>query len=171
MALLIDDYHNRSLTELEIVPNRLVVFGNCDPDSGLPPFLFVVPKEKLASFSGRAGYLHLSFKNLNDQDSQEFELRPYGYAIGLYGFEDGKPSYEKYFDHSDIPGGRYVIEFGFVPDRGIHTRISQSKAINPEAYYRLLNQRKFICERTSIERIVESLGLGFLLPNPIRFID
>jgi hypothetical protein len=171
MALLIDDYHNKSLTELEIVPNRLVVFGNCDPYSGLPPFLFVVPKEKLAPFSRRAGYLHLSFKNLNDLNSEEFELRPYGYAIGLSGFDDGKPIYEKYFDHSDLHGGRYVIEFGFVPDRGIHTRISQSKAINPEAYYRLLNQRKFICERTSIERIVESLGLGFLLPNPIRFID
>lgn len=92
-------------------------------------------------------------------------IRPRGYALGLWPMREGKPVFE--FVKNRPPNNPYSVERAFSGKETIQLALSFEKGY--ELYAQMIDNGKLILERGSLRRLVEAVGLGAMLSNPIRF--
>lgn len=164
MPKVIDAAVNRDFGELEHSPGELIAFDNRDAD--LPhPFLLMIHERGACWHDSDKGAINLIYVPVNGI-RQNWRVYPNGYALGLWTPQNGQPKFDKVREIA--PERAYVVERAYAGKDAILRALDESKQ-GLRFYAGCIRDRRMIVERGAFDRLLGRIGVGMLLPNPVRF--
>jgi len=160
---------NASFSELDWTSGELVAFDNTDFEWP-SPLLLTLPKKIVRGYENSPQGMKLLYCPQNGE-REELTLYSEGNMLGLWSPNYKKGSKVPHFEiiKGGFPhGNAYFVENALAGREAIQKYLQESRD-GLDFYAEYLESGKLVTERSQLEKLAQKIGLGFVLPNQLRF--
>jgi hypothetical protein len=167
MPKRIDIYNNMSLSELDWIPGELVAFDNTDLECPLP-LLLTLPKKITKGYEIPPKRILLIYPPQNGE-TEMWTLCSEENTLELWSPNHRRGSKVPDFDVSSSREiFSYPVETALAGKEAIQKYLQNNKQ-GLSFYAKCLESGRLVTERSLLEKLAQKVGLGFILPNQLRF--
>ena len=172
MAKSINEFENKSFSELDIIPGQVMALDNNDFEYP-HPFLLAVPEKVVKGFEDAPNGLKVLYwgRPWAESEREEWTVHTKGKVLGLWSPRCiNQKKYAPSFFMADAKefNNSYVVEKAYSGGEAIQNALQEFKG-DMRLYADCMKKGKLITERGMLGKLVKNMGLEALLPNQLRF--
>src|SRR3989339_645906 len=168
MVKQINRYKDASLSNLDWTPGELIAFDNTDIEWS-SPLILAIPKKIVKGYQDSPLGMKLLYCPLNGK-REGWTLYPEGDILGLespnYKGNSKVPHFQIITEESFLHRNLYFVEAALAGREAIEKYLQKNDL---SFYAGCLKSGKLVTERNQLEKFMQKIGIGFILPNQLRF--